>query len=178
MKKETRDNSQLQNQNMQRVENLASLTGMLAVFLFVVTIIVIYFSPPPPPTNTELPILPTLTSTPTPTPTLTPTSTPTPMVELLSVDYLQPSAGCQANITVRVTGSAASGSFHVRNANDPLAGEVSPPTELQVGTSGDNLVTLASLEPKYYTHEVWFEYNGASSNRLVGLICPGLTPAP
>jgi hypothetical protein len=178
MKKENRDNDQLQNQNMQRVENLASLTGMITLFLFVITIIYIRFFPPQPPANTELPVLPTLTSTPTPTPTVTPTSTPTPLVELLSVDYLQPGAGCQADITVRVTGSAASGSFHVWNANDPLTGEVSPPTVLRVGTSGDNLVTLGSLEPKYYTHEVWFEYNGASSNRLIGLICPGLTPAP
>ena len=178
MKKENRDNGQLQNQNMQRVENLASLAGMMAVFLFVVTIIVIYFFPPQPPKNTELPILPTSTSMPTPTLTLTPTSTPTPLVELLSVDYLQPGAGCQADITVRVTGSAASGSFHVWNANDPLAGEVSPPTVLQAGTSGDHLVTLGGLEPKAYTHEVWFEYNGGSSNRLSGLVCPGLTPVP
>jgi hypothetical protein len=180
MKKENKDNGRLQNQNMQRVENLATLTGMVAVFLFVATIIVIYFFPPQPPANIEAPILPTITSMPTPTPTLTPTptGTPTPMVELLSVAYLQPGAGCQANIKARVNGSAVSGSFHVWNANDPPTGEVSPPTVLQAGASDDNLVTLGGPDPKYYTHEVWFEYNGASSNRLTGLICPGLTPVP
>jgi hypothetical protein len=178
MKKENEEDGRLQNQNMPRVENLATLAGMSTVFLCVVTIIVIYFFPPPPPANTEAPILPTRTSLPKPTPTLTPTGTPTPLVELLSVDYLQPGAGCQAKMTVRVTGSAISGSFHVWNANDPLAGEVFPPTVLQAGLSGDHLVTLGGLEPKAYTHEVWFEYNGDTSNRLSGLVCPGLTPAP
>jgi len=114
------------------------------------------------------------------TPSLTPSFTPIPppLVELLSYNYLQSGIGCQVDITVRVTGSSATGSFHVWNANYPPEGDIYSPTTLPVGAYNNNLVTLGGLSPEYYRHEVWFEYNGILSNRLTNLICPNLTPSP
>jgi hypothetical protein len=141
--------------------------------------VVVYYFPPQSPVLENLPVSRTPTAVPTETPTSSPpTGTPTPRVELLSVKYLQSGAGCQVDLTVRVTGSAASGAFHVWHANDPLAGQAEARTILPVGMSAGHLITLGGLEPKSYTHEVWFEYNGVQSNRLKGLICPGLTPVP
>ena len=136
------------------------------------------FSTPPSPTSVLI-ILPTntLTAIP-PTPIPPPSATLAPFVEILSYSYLQTGIGCQADITVRVSGSDAKGSFHVWNASYQSEGDIYPPTTLQVGTYSGYLVTLGGLEPQYYRHDVWFEYNGTSSNRLTNLICPNLTPSP
>jgi len=139
-------------------------------------------SPPAPvPTKTATAI-PTKTDTPIPTSTPTPPPpTAAPVVQLISPPtYLGPDAtpGCQIDITVNVSGSAATGSFHVWNANFGPAGDVYSTTTLPVGTYNNNLVTLGGNAPEFYVHKVWFEYNGVTSNVLENLICPGLTPAP
>ena len=132
----------------------------------------------PPPTLTAIPPTQIPPTPKPPTAIPQPTNTLAPLVELLSVNYLQTGVGCQADITVRVSGSYATGSFHAWNANYEPAGDIYPATTLQVGTYSGYLITLGGLTPEYYRHEVWFEYNGTSSNRLTNLVCPGLTPAP
>jgi uncharacterized protein YkvS len=125
-----------------------------------------------------------LTWTPTITP-VTPSSTPVPAtsVELLNVSYVSQGIGCQIDVQVRVNGSAAVGTFHVRNDfYAPGDSSTYPQTTLQVGTnyasifSLSNLITLGGDKPEYYKHEVWFEYNGVQSNHLVDLFCPGIPP--
>ena len=125
-----------------------------------------------------------LTWTPTVTP-VTPSATPIPStsVELLSVTYVSQNIGCQIDVQVRVNGEPVVGVFHVRNASyAPQDSTVYPQTTLQVGTnyastfSLNNLLTLSGNQPEYYKHEVWFEYNGIQSNRLVDLFCPGIPP--
>jgi hypothetical protein len=125
-----------------------------------------------------------LTWTPTVTP-VTPSATPVPAttVELISATYLTQGVGCQIDVQVRVNGSPATGTFHVRN--DFYASGNSnayPQTTLQLGTnwasafSLSNLITLGGDKPEYYQHEVWFEYNGVQSNHLTSLVCPGIPP--
>lgn len=156
-------------------------------------------------TQTPRPVTPTLTPTITTTPTITqtigapttmltwtPTVTPvTPSatavqpttVELLSATYLTQGIGCQIDVQVRVNGSPATGTFHVRNDfYAPGDSSAYPQTTLQLGTnwasafSLSNLITLGGDKPEYYQHEVWFEYNGVQSNHLTGLFCPGIPP--
>ena len=124
---------------------------------------------------------PTITFTPAPqsatvtlTPTLTRTPTPTrpPTVELLSASFRTTGIGCQVDVTVKVSGSAATGSFHVMNSGNAPLGEAGPEIILPIGTFGNNIVTLTGDQPNTYTHEVWFEVNGIQSNRLKGLVCP------
>lgn len=179
---DSQETSQQQDQKMQRLNLLATITGMAAVSFFLLTLIVAVFFPPLPqpstPTASPTPTLtPTLTLTPTPTPS--PTSTPAPRVELRSVEYLQPGAGCQVDVTVNVNGEALTGVFHVWNASyGDLAGSASETQSLPPGSSSGYLLMLDGSEPAFYAHEIWFEYEGGVSNRLTGLICPGLTPAP
>jgi hypothetical protein len=112
-------------------------------------------------------------------PTLIPqaTNTPLPSVVLLSASYLGSGEGCSALITFQVSGSLATGNFHVWNPFYDAAGDVYPQITLPVGTNGYQ-VGLGGHPAEYYRHEVWFEYNGTSSNRLTNLVCPGLTPSP
>jgi len=170
---------------MQQLNRLATLSGMAAVFFALLTLIVAIFFPPLPTTSAPPPVslTPTLTRTPTATltPTLTPspTATPSPLVKLISAQYLQPGVGCQVDVTVRVTGDALTGVFHVWNASyDDPAGSVFEAESLPPGLSSGYLLTLGGDQPAFYTHEVWFEYEGGVSNRLTGLVCPELTPAP
>ena len=159
----------------------------------------------PTPTLTPKPGTPTLTPTITVTPSITPTmgvpttfltwtptitpvtpsSTPVPAtsVELLTVSYVSQGIGCQIDVQVRVGGSPVVGTFHVRNDFfAPGDSSAYPQTTLQLGTnwasqfSLSNLITLAGDKPEYYKHEIWFEYNGAQSNHLVDLFCPGIPP--
>lgn len=118
-----------------------------------------------------------------PPPTVSPTSTPPsppPLVQLTGVEFKTTGIGCQIDVQVSVSNGAASGSFHVWNASFGAEGDIYPTTTLQVGTnwasnfSLDNLLTLGGNQPEYYQHEVWFEYNGVQSNRLVNLQCPGV----
>lgn len=178
----SQETPQLQDQKMQRLNLLATITGMAAVSFFLLTLIVAVLFPPllppgAPPASPTPTLTPTLTLTPTPAPS--PTATPAPRVELLSVEYLQPGAGCQVDVTVQVNGEALTGVFHVWNAsyNDP-AGSASETQSLPPGSSSGYLLTLNGGEPAFYAHEVWFEYEGGASNRLTGLVCPELTPAP
>jgi hypothetical protein len=101
-----------------------------------------------------------------------PPATLTPVVELLSVNYLTSGIGCVIDITVRVSGSPATGSFHVWNASFGPEGDIYSITTLLVGTYSGHVVVLGGRPPEWHVHEVWFEYNGASSNRLPGLVCP------
>lgn len=121
-------------------------------------------------TLTPLPLSPTLTLSPSSTPSPTPTQQPS--VELLSARYLTTGIGCQADIIVRVTGSPATGSFHVWNVNYGPEGRVDAMITLPVGTYSGNPVTLGGHQPESYFHDVWFEYDGTQSNRLEGLKCP------
>ena len=130
-------------------------------------------------TSTPIPLTFTLTVTPSTTPSPTPTLQAS--VELVSGTYLTTGVGCQIDIVVRVTGSPATGSFHVWNASYGPNGKVDPMLTLPVGTYSGNSVTLSGDQPDSYVHEVWFEYDGKRSNRLMDLVCPLLprgTPVP
>jgi hypothetical protein len=126
------------------------------------------------------------TDTPTLTPTTTRTPTPTrpPTVELLSSSFRTSGIGCQVDIVVKVSGSPATGSFHVLNSSNGPTGEVFQQVILPIGTYSNNTVALSGNQPESYVHEVWFEYSGpqsVQSNRLKNLKCPFLptsTPRP
>jgi hypothetical protein len=116
------------------------------------------------------------------TPSLTPTATATlaPKVQLTSYTFITTGARCQIDVLVKVTGSPATGVFHVLHAGNGPLGDVYPVT-LPVGTYNNNQLTLSGNLVTTYTHEVWFEYEGVESNRLRGLVCPLLptsTPTP
>jgi hypothetical protein len=133
------------------------------------------------PTVTFTPAPRTSTSTLTPTITRTPTATKQPFVELISASYRTRGIGCQADITLKVSGSAATGFFHVMNAGNAPDGEVSEEIILPAGSYNNNIITLTGNQPDYYFHEVWFEYNGIQSNHLKNLKCPfapTATPKP
>ncbi len=171
------ENGQGYDPKMQQMNRLAVMTGMMAVLLFLLTLIVAVFFPPPPPVLPAPTLTPTLTTTPTPSPS--PTVTPAPRVELVSAKYLQPGAGCQVDVTVNVSGDALEGVFHVWNASrDDPAGSVFQTQSLPPGSSSGHLLALDGDQPAFYTHEIWFEYQGGVSNRLTGLVCPERTPAP
>jgi hypothetical protein len=108
---------------------------------------------------------------------------PATSVKLLSVTYLTQDVGCQIDVQVSVNGGPAVGTFHVRNESyAPGDSTAYPQTTLQVGTNYassfgfSNLLTLSGDKPIYYTHEVWFDYNGIQSNHLTNLFCPGIPP--
>ena len=136
------------------------------------------------PTITFTAVPRTATRTLTPTITRTPTPTQPPLVELLSSSYRTTGIGCQMDIVVKVSGSPATGSFHVMNSSNAPEGEVFQQVTLPVGTYSNNIVSLRGNTPETYVHEVWFEVNsprGAQSNRLRNLSCPFLptaTPTP
>ena len=135
------------------------------------------------PTVTSTPVPRTNTPTLTPTITRTPTPTQSPTVELVSSSYRTTGIGCQVDILVRVSGSAATGSFHVLNSSNGPEGEVFQQVILPVGTYNGNIVSLSGNRPESYFHEVWFEYNGpqGESNHLKNLKCPFVptaTPTP
>jgi hypothetical protein len=156
-------------------------------------------------TPTLRPVTPTLTPTITVTPSITPTfgapttvltwtptitpvtpsatAVPATSVKLLSVTYLTQGVGCQIDVQVSVDGGPATGTFHVRNDSfSPGDSTAYPQTTLQVGTNYassfgfGNLLTLSGDKPIYYTHEIWFDYNGIQSNHLTNLFCPGIPP--
>jgi hypothetical protein len=133
------------------------------------------------PTDTFTPAPVTFTAT--LTPTITHTSTPTlaPSVQLISASPRTTGIGCQMDIMVKVSGSAATGSFHVMNSSNGPSGELYPAAILPIGTFGNNIVKLSGSQPETYEHEVWFEFDGIESNHLTGLLCPLLpkaTPTP
>lgn len=133
------------------------------------------------PTITFTPVPITFTATLQPTITATPTATLAPSVTLISANFRTKGIGCQADINVKVTGSPATGSFHVMNSSNTPNGETYPEVILPVGAFGNNIVTLDGNQPATYQHEVWFEYGGIQSNHLTGLICPLIpkaTPTP
>ena len=135
------------------------------------------------PTITFTPVPRTNTPTLTPTITRTPTPTPVPVVELMSSSYRTTGIGCQVDILVGVSGSPATGSFHVLNSSNGPDGEVFQQVILPVGTYNGNIVSLSGNRPESYFHEVWFEYNGTqgASNHLKNLKCPFVptaTPTP
>ncbi len=179
MTNEHPETSPLNDAKMQRLNLFATITGMTAVSFFVLTLIVAVFFPPLPPASSTPTPTSTVTATLTPTLTPSPTPTPAPRIALISVEYLRPGAGCQVDVTVRVNGEMLRGVFHVWNAsyNDP-AGIVSEAQSLPSGSSSGHLLTLGGDQPSFYVHEIWFEYDGGVSNRLTGVICPELTPAP
>jgi hypothetical protein len=126
-------------------------------------------------------VTPSITFTPLPqslTPSLTPSRTPsptvtiTPSVELLSYKFLAKGIGCQIDIVLKVSGSPALGSFHVRNAGNGPDGVVYPQITLPVGTYNNTSVTLDGNRTENYSHDVWFEYGGTQTNKLTNLICP------
>jgi len=146
--------------------------------------VTIYTIPPGIGTPSFTPTLVPPTWTPSTTPSLAPSplasATSTPYVELLSGNYLQSDIGCLVDITVQISGSPATGSFHVWNAGYGLDGDIYPSTILQVSNYGRYVVALGGQIPEYYWHKVWFEYNGTSSN-VLNLICPdliGFDPIP
>jgi hypothetical protein len=124
------------------------------------------------PTITFTAIPRTATITLTPTITRTPTPTQPPFVELLSSSYRTTGIGCQVDIVVKVSGSPATGSFHVMNSSNDPVGEVFQQVILPIGTYSNNIVSLSGNRPESYFHEVWFEFNGIQSNRLKNLKCP------
>ena len=136
------------------------------------------------PTITFTPVPRTATLTLTPTITRTPTSTQPPSVELVSARFRTTGIGCQVDIVVSVSGSPATGSFHVLNSGNAPVGEVFQQVILPVGTYSNNIVSLSGNRPETYSHEVWFEFSdpqGRQSNRLRNLRCPFLptsTPTP
>jgi hypothetical protein len=133
------------------------------------------------PTITFTTVPRTATSTLTPTITLTPTATQPPSVELLSSSYRTTGIGCQVDIVVKVSGSSATGSFHVMNSSNAPVGEVFQQVILPIGTYSNNIVSLSGNRPESYFHEVWFEFDGLQSNRLRNLKCPFVptaTPTP
>jgi von Willebrand factor type A domain len=133
------------------------------------------------PTLTFTPIPRTATLTLTPTITRTPTPTQPPSVELLSSSYRTTGIGCQVDIVVKVSGSSATGSFHVMNSSNGPVGEVYQQEILPIGTYSNNIVSLSGNRPESYFHEVWFEFSGIQSNRLKNLKCPFVptaTPTP
>lgn len=184
MSGENGEAQQINEQKMQRLNLFAVIAGMAAVSFFLLALILAVFFPPlppvsAPPASPTITLTPTPTLTPSPTPSLSPTPTPAPRVELISVEYLQPGAGCQVDVTVNVSGQALTGSFHVWNASyDDPAGVVFEAESLPPGLSSGYLLTLDGDQPAFYTHEIWFEYPDGASNRLTGLVCPQLTPAP
>lgn len=179
MANENGKNGQVDEQKMQRLNRLAVIVSMAAVLFFLVTLIGMVLFPPPPPASTPPSASPTPTPTLTPTPTPSPTATPAPQVELISVEYIQPGVGCQVDVTVYVSGDALEGVFHVWNAShDDPAGSMFAAESLPPGVSSGHLLTLSGDQPAFYAHEIWFEYQGGASNRLTGIVCPGLTPAP
>lgn len=133
------------------------------------------------PTVTFTPVPRTATMTLTPTLTRTPTPTQPPTVELLSASYRTTGIGCQVDILVTVSGSAATGSFHVMNSSNAPTGEVFQQVILPLGTYSNNIVSLTGNRPESYFHEVWFEFDGVESNHLKNLKCPFVptaTPTP
>jgi len=136
------------------------------------------------PTVTVAPSVgPTSTITSTWTPSSTPSSTFTASpssASLLAVNYLTSGAGCQVDVQVKVTGSSATGNFHVRNDSMDIEGITFPQITLPTSTnwvssfSINDLLILPGDQSQYYLHEVWFEYNGVETNHLEDLICPGL----
>jgi hypothetical protein len=134
------------------------------------------------PTDTSTPAPQTFTATSTPSVTPTPTPTLPPLVELVSYKYRTTGVACLVEIFVKVTGSPATGSFHVLNSSNGPNGQILPEVTLPVGNYGNNVVALFGNQPATYKHDVWFEYNGGfRSNRFTGLICPLLptfTPTP
>jgi len=127
------------------------------------------------PTITFTAVPRTATTTLTPTITLTPTPTQPPLVELISSSFRTTGIGCQMDVVVKVSGSAATGSFHVMNAGNAPTGEVFQQVVLPVGTYSNNIVSLSGNRPEFYFHEIWFEINdpqGVQSNRLKNLKCP------
>lgn len=133
------------------------------------------------PTITFTPMPVTFTATLQPTITASPTATLPPSVTLISANFRTKGIGCQADINVNVTGSSATGSFHVMNSSNTPNGETYPEVILPIGSFGNNIVTLDGNQPATYRHEVWFEYGGIQSNHLTGLICPLIpksTPTP
>lgn len=185
MSGENGDAEHINKQKMQRLNLFAVITGMAAVSFFLLALILAVFFPPLPPASTPPLASPTraltltATLTLTPTPTLSPTVTPAPRVELIEVEYLQPGAGCQVDVTVNISGDALTGSFHVWNASyDDPAGAVFDVESLPPGLSNGYILTLDGDQPAFYTHEIWFEYSDGVSNRLTGLACPELTPSP
>jgi hypothetical protein len=129
-------------------------------------------------TNTPLPVSFTATRVPSITPTAT--ATLAPKVQLTSYTFVTTGSGCQIDVLVKVTGSPATGVFHVLHAGNGPLGDVYPVT-LPVGSYNNNHLTLTGNTSATYTHEVWFEYEGGESNRLKNLVCPLLptsTPTP
>jgi hypothetical protein len=136
------------------------------------------------PTVTFTPVPRTATTTLTPTLTRTPTATQPPTVELLSASYRTGGIGCQVDIVVTVSGSPATGSFHVMNSGNGPTGEVFQQVILPLGTYSNNIVSLSGNRPESYIHDIWFEFSGSQggqSNHLKNLKCPFLptaTPRP
>jgi hypothetical protein len=124
------------------------------------------------PSDTFTPLPQSSTPSLIPTRTISPTPTQPPSVELLSYRFLTRGIGCQIDIVLKVSGSPAAGSFHVRNASHAAGGEVYPQITLPVGTYNNTSVTLDGNRPEYYSHEVWFEYGAAQTNHLTNLVCP------
>jgi hypothetical protein len=93
-------------------------------------------------------------------------------VELLSYKFLSKGIGCQLDIVLKVSGSPALGSFHVRNASHGPDGVAYPQITLPVSSYNNTSVTLGENRPEYYSHDVWFEYGGIETNRLTNLVCP------
>ena len=130
-------------------------------------------------TLTSPPSTLTATWTPTRTPTRTATTSPA-SVTLLAVNYLTSGVGCQVDVQVSVSGSAAVGSFHVKNASMTGSGQEYSQMTFQLGTTWVSAVSTLNLlvfpgdQQQYYAHEIWFDYNGRESNHLKQLVCPGL----
>ncbi|PWH18669.1 MAG: hypothetical protein DDG60_00100 [Anaerolineae bacterium] len=168
----------MKEQNIRRLNALATLVGMLAVALSLVMMSIAVFSPPPSTIPTASPTR-TLTPSRTPTPTLTPspTVTPVPLVVLVSVEYLPSSTQCQVDVTVQVNGEELTGIFHVWNtSSEDSIGHLSEPIRLPPGQSSGYLLTLNDKTPLSSTYEIWFTYPNGQSNRLKNLVCPQETP--
>jgi len=98
-------------------------------------------------------------------------------MELLSYKFLTYGIGCQIDIVVKVTGSPATGSFHVMNSSNEPDGVISSEVTLPTGTYGNNSIVLPGSKPETYSHDIWFAYNGTETNRLTNVICPLLPTA-
>jgi hypothetical protein len=108
-----------------------------------------------------------------PTPIPQPTNIPAPFVYLEFSRYLNESGNtCDAEVIMYVSGSTATGHFHVWNASFGPEGDVYEELVSQQVGSNTYVVGLGGNQSEYYEHKVWFEYDGKQSEPLNDLVCP------
>lgn len=135
----------------------------------------------PPATVAVIPPTP-IPPSPVPASPIPPTAAPAPSVQLLSAEYIGSGEGCSANISFQVSDGPVTGQFRVWNkwydTQTPRYDARYPMITVPTGTETFQVGLGGHGNPEYYSHKVWFYYNGVASNVLSDLICPGLVPVP